>query len=66
MAVERHPEKAARLRALQARAELVSDADEARRIAVEISSIRAGAAAEAGIPAVGAGAEPSVSGARTG
>lgn len=55
VAVERHPENAARLRELQARAELVSDAGEARRIAVEISSIRAAAAAEAGVPAIGAG-----------
>ncbi|GAA2714077.1 MULTISPECIES: hypothetical protein [Streptomyces] len=53
VAIERHPETAARLRDLQSRAAIVSDPTEARRIIVEISSIRAAAAAEAGVPVVG-------------
>ncbi|WP_436785937.1 DUF6247 family protein [Yinghuangia sp. YIM S10712] len=49
VAVERHPERAARLRALEARAAEVDDIDEARELAGEIGRILDQACAEAGI-----------------
>jgi hypothetical protein len=49
VAVERHPERAARLRALEARAAEVADIDEARAIASEIGRILDQACTEAGI-----------------
>ncbi|MBW5482204.1 hypothetical protein [Streptomyces bambusae] len=49
VAIARHPETAARLRALEARAGEVADLGTARDIAAEISRIRNAAAAEAGI-----------------
>ncbi|WP_030207709.1 hypothetical protein [Streptomyces sp. NRRL S-87] len=49
VAIARHPETAARLRALEDRAGDVDDLGEARVIAAEISSIRSAAATEAGI-----------------
>ncbi|WP_086728842.1 hypothetical protein [Streptomyces carpinensis] len=54
VAIARHPEIAARLRALEAGAGKVADLGEARDIAAEISRIRMAAAAEAGIPTAGA------------
>ncbi|MFD5428106.1 hypothetical protein [Streptomyces sp. NPDC127084] len=53
VAIARHPETAARLHALEARAAEVTDLGEARDIAAEISRIRNAAAAEAGIRTVG-------------
>ncbi|MFI6002223.1 hypothetical protein ACIA98_17740 [Streptomyces sp. NPDC051366] len=53
MAIARHPETAARLRALEARAGEVTDLGEARDIAAEISRIRNSAAAEAGLRTAG-------------
>ncbi|MBQ0988004.1 hypothetical protein KBZ10_26500 [Streptomyces sp. F63] len=49
VAVERHPERAARLRALEARAAEVGDIGRAREIAAEIGRILDEACAEAGI-----------------
>ncbi|MFK0258335.1 hypothetical protein [Streptomyces sp. NPDC090445] len=49
VAIARHPEAAARLRVLEARAGEVTDLGEARDIAAEISRIRNEAAAEAGV-----------------
>ncbi|GHC48472.1 DUF6247 family protein [Streptomyces flavofungini] len=49
VAVERHPERAARLRALEARAATTESVDEARAIAAEIGSILDVSCAEAGI-----------------
>ncbi|UGQ15121.1 hypothetical protein LO772_17060 [Yinghuangia sp. ASG 101] len=49
VAVERHPERAARLRALEARAAEVDDIDEARELAGEIGRILDQACAEAGV-----------------
>ncbi|RPF41472.1 hypothetical protein EDD96_5275 [Streptomyces sp. Ag109_G2-6] len=49
MAIARHPETAARLHALEARAGEVTDLGEARDIVGEISRIRTAAAAEAGL-----------------
>ncbi|MFD7257770.1 hypothetical protein [Streptomyces sp. NPDC059874] len=53
MAIARHPETAARLRVLEARAGEVTDLAEARDVAAEISRIRNAAATEAGIRTVG-------------
>ncbi|KJY31354.1 MULTISPECIES: hypothetical protein [Streptomyces] len=53
VAIARHPETAARLRALEARAGEVTDLGEARNITAEISRIRNAAAAEAGIRTAG-------------
>ncbi|MFF4578121.1 hypothetical protein [Streptomyces sp. NPDC001389] len=53
VAIARHPETAARLRALEARAGEVTDLGEARDVAAEISRIRHAAAAEAGIRTAG-------------
>jgi hypothetical protein len=49
VAVERHPERVARLRSLEARAAEVDDVDEAREIASEVGRILDEACAEAGI-----------------
>lgn len=49
VAVERHPERAARLKSLEARAADVDDIDQARQIAAEIGRILDEACAEAGI-----------------
>lgn len=49
VAVERHPEQATRLRALETRAATTESLDEARGIAAEIGSILDVACAEAGI-----------------
>ncbi|MBA2944322.1 DUF6247 family protein [Streptomyces himalayensis] len=49
VALERHPERAARLRALEARAATTESLDEARAIAAEIGGILDAACAEAGI-----------------
>ncbi|MCC3652432.1 DUF6247 family protein [Streptomyces sp. S07_1.15] len=49
VAVERHPERAARLRALEARAAETEDIGQAREIAAEIGRILDEACAEAGI-----------------
>ncbi|MEV8016196.1 DUF6247 family protein [Streptomyces sp. NPDC086554] len=49
VAVERHPERAARLRALEPRAATTESLDEARAIAAEIGGILDVACAEAGI-----------------
>ncbi len=49
VAIERHPERAARLRALEARAAEVDSIDEARELAGEIGRILDQACAEAGI-----------------
>ncbi len=54
VAIERHPETAARLRLLEDRAARVTDPDEARAIASEIGHILDKAAAEAGVPHGGA------------
>ncbi|MFF3019784.1 hypothetical protein [Streptomyces sp. NPDC057939] len=54
VAIARHPETAARLRALESRAGEVTDLCEARDITAEISRIRRAAATEAGI-AIAAG-----------
>ncbi|MGW7315043.1 hypothetical protein [Streptomyces sp. NPDC054865] len=56
VAIARHPETAARLRALESRAGEVTDLGEARDIAAEISRIRRAAAAEAGIATAGGSA----------
>ncbi|MFD0266148.1 hypothetical protein ACFVGY_06055 [Streptomyces sp. NPDC127106] len=53
VAIVRHPETAERLHDLQVRVEQVTDLDEARKLAAEISRIRREAAAEAGIPTAG-------------
>ncbi|MFJ6722294.1 MULTISPECIES: DUF6247 family protein [unclassified Streptomyces] len=50
VAIERHPEQAARLRLLEAMAAKVTDLEEARAIAAEIGQILDKAAAEAGLP----------------
>ncbi|SNT44564.1 DUF6247 family protein [Actinacidiphila glaucinigra] len=50
VAIERHPEQAARLRHLEARAAVVEDPDEARTVAAEIGWILDKAATEAGLP----------------
>ena len=57
VAIARHPEVAARLRALEAGAGEVTDLSEARGIAAEISRIRNAAAAEAGIRTAGEAAK---------
>ncbi|WP_405710940.1 hypothetical protein OG264_19115 [Streptomyces xanthophaeus] len=57
VAIARHPEVAARLRALEASAGEVTDLSEARGIAAEISRIRNAAAAEAGIRTAGEAAK---------
>ncbi|MFD9357556.1 hypothetical protein [Streptomyces sp. NPDC060031] len=57
VAIARHPETAARLRALEARAGEVTDLGEARDVAAEISRIRNAAAAEAGIRTAGGAAQ---------
>ncbi len=49
VAVERHPDRAARLRALEARAAETDDIHEARELAAEIGRILDKACAEAGI-----------------
>lgn len=49
VAIERHPERAARLRALEARSAEVDEIGEAREIAAEIGRILDEACAEAGI-----------------
>ncbi|MFI1336997.1 DUF6247 family protein [Streptomyces sp. NPDC020845] len=49
VAVERHPDRAARLRALEARAAETGDIHEARELAAEIGRILDTACAEAGI-----------------
>ncbi|WTW95703.1 hypothetical protein OG216_20970 [Streptomycetaceae bacterium NBC_01309] len=49
VAVERHPDRAARFRALEARAAEVDDIGEARALAAEIGRILDAACAEAGI-----------------
>ncbi|MFD5316491.1 DUF6247 family protein [Streptomyces sp. NPDC127098] len=49
VAIERHPGRAARLRALEARAAEVDDLDEARAIAAEIGAIIDAATVEAGV-----------------
>ncbi|MGE7390871.1 DUF6247 family protein [Streptomyces sp. NPDC004126] len=49
VAIERHPQQAARLRLLEARAAEVTDLEEARAIAAEIGQIIDKAAAEAGL-----------------
>lgn len=49
VAVERHPERAARLRALEDRAAVSGDIDEARALAAEIGHILDDACVEAGI-----------------
>ncbi|MFC5034839.1 hypothetical protein C8250_024715 [Streptomyces sp. So13.3] len=49
VAIERHPDRAARLRELEARAATVDDLDEARRVAAEVGAILATAAIEAGL-----------------
>ncbi|MFD3732571.1 DUF6247 family protein [Streptomyces sp. NPDC058632] len=49
VAVERHPEQAARLHALEARAAETDDLAEARALATEIGSLLDAACAEAGI-----------------
>ncbi|MGH4034646.1 DUF6247 family protein [Actinomycetota bacterium Odt1-20B] len=49
VAVERHPERAARLRALEARAATTESLDEARSLASEIGRILDASCAEAGI-----------------
>ena len=49
VAIERHPERAARLRELEARAGDVDDVDEARMITAEIGHILDAACAEAGV-----------------
>lgn len=49
VAIERHPEKAARLNALQARAAEVEAPAEWRALTTEVSAIQAQVAAEAGI-----------------
>ncbi|MEV7418419.1 DUF6247 family protein [Streptomyces sp. NPDC089919] len=54
VAIERHPDQAARLRVLEERAAHTTAADEARAIAAEIGHIIDKAAAEAGIPTGGA------------
>ncbi|WP_405701699.1 hypothetical protein [Streptomyces sp. NBC_00069] len=53
VAIARHPETAARLHVLEARAGEVADLGEARDIAAEISRIRNAAAAEAGLRTAG-------------
>ncbi|MGW6061904.1 hypothetical protein [Streptomyces sp. NPDC055189] len=53
VAIARHPDVAARLAELRERAEEVTDLDEARKIAAEISAIRTRAALEAGVPTAG-------------
>ncbi|MFZ3494130.1 hypothetical protein ACODT5_13045 [Streptomyces sp. 5.8] len=53
VAIARHPETAARLHVLEARAGEVTDLGEARDIAAEISRIRNAAAAEAGLRTAG-------------
>ncbi|MEV4190912.1 hypothetical protein [Streptomyces toxytricini] len=50
VAIERHPDLAARLRHLEARAAHVTDIEDGRTIAAEIGRILDKAAAEAGIP----------------
>ncbi|MFE3764280.1 hypothetical protein ACFXPI_21275 [Streptomyces sp. NPDC059104] len=50
VAIERHPDLAARLRHLEARAAYVTDVEEGRMIAAEIGRILDKAAAEAGLP----------------
>ncbi|MCZ4122150.1 hypothetical protein [Streptomyces sp. H39-S7] len=55
VAIERHPDRAARLRELEALAATASDRDEARRIAAEVSEILATAAIEAGLDRGGDG-----------
>lgn len=49
VAIERHPERAARLHSLQARAEEVEDLTEWRALTAEVAGIQRRAAAEAGI-----------------
>ncbi|MEU9177844.1 hypothetical protein AB0C90_13455 [Streptomyces sp. NPDC048550] len=56
VAIARHPETAARLHALEARAGEVTDLGEARDIAAEISRIRNAAAIEAGLRTAGGAA----------
>lgn len=53
VAIARHPETAARLHVLEARAGEVTDLGEARDVAAEISRIRNAAAAEAGLRTAG-------------
>ncbi|MFC9817814.1 DUF6247 family protein [Streptomyces virginiae] len=50
IAIERHPDLAARLRHLEARAAHVTDPEDGRMIAAEIGRILDKAAAEAGLP----------------
>ncbi|MFI5987180.1 DUF6247 family protein [Streptomyces sp. NPDC051555] len=54
VAIERHPDTAARLRRLEDRAAHITDRDEARAIASEIGRILDKAAAEAGVADGGA------------
>ncbi|MCM2426914.1 DUF6247 family protein [Streptomyces sp. RKAG337] len=49
VAIERHPDRAARLRELEARAATVDDLTEARAVAAEVSEILAAAVIEAGL-----------------
>ncbi|MFJ3922619.1 hypothetical protein [Streptomyces sp. NPDC090022] len=56
VATARHPETAARLHVLEARAGEVTDLGEARDIAAEISRIRNAAATEAGLRTAGGAA----------
>ncbi|MFC9812303.1 hypothetical protein ACFVJM_09590 [Streptomyces virginiae] len=58
VAIARHPETAARLRVLEARAGEVTDLGEARDVAAEIGRIRNAAAVEAGIRTAGGARRP--------
>ncbi|WP_455402933.1 hypothetical protein [Streptomyces bambusae] len=53
VAIARHPERAGRLHALETRASLATNLEEARRITAEIARIRHDAAAEAGLRTAG-------------